>query len=135
MSAVVLDTHALFWLLEDHPKLGRKAAQLAERALQAGSLMVSAVSFWEAAHFLDDGDIQTAATAKALRAAAIDAGIVEVSLDGAMALRAFELLSAHRDPMDRFILATAEARKATLLTADHVLLKWRGPIKRQDASL
>jgi hypothetical protein len=40
----------------------------------------------------------------------------------------------HGDPADRFITATAIAHDATLITADHRLLRWRGKVKRQHAN-
>ncbi len=135
MSGVLLDTHALFWLLSDHPKLGKKSEQLAERARHRKDLMVCSVTFWEAAHFLDDGAMETISSAAELRQSTLNAGIIEIDLSGEMALRAYELMPYHRDPIDRFILAAAEARQATLVTADHVLLKWRGSVKRHDAHL
>lgn len=44
---IVLDTHALVWVLEGVPRLGRRAAALANRALAADRLWTSAIVFWE----------------------------------------------------------------------------------------
>jgi PIN domain nuclease of toxin-antitoxin system len=39
----------------------------------------------------------------------------------------------HADPADRFIVATALALGATLVTADQAILGWSGPLRRQSA--
>ena len=46
-------------------------------------------------------------------------------------LTTFNLLFA--DPADRFIVATAMATGATLVTADHRILRWPGTLNRHDA--
>ncbi len=68
------------------------------------------------------------------RNAVLDAGTVELPLDGAVAVRALELSGLHEDPADRFIVATALVHNAALLTADERLLKWNHALERIDAS-
>jgi PIN domain nuclease of toxin-antitoxin system len=51
-----------------------------------------------------------------------------------MAILSVQLEGLHPDPADRFIVATAIAHGATLMTADAKLLRWRHPLARQDAS-
>ena len=41
----------------------------------------------------------------------------------------------HRDPADRFILATSLQHQATLITADVSLLAWASQLPGQDARL
>lgn len=60
-------------------------------------------------------------------------GLLEVPLDGAIAIAAANLQHIHADPADRFIVATATATGATLVTADSRILEWNGRMKRQDA--
>jgi PIN domain nuclease of toxin-antitoxin system len=50
-------------------------------------------------------------------------------------LVAGELDTLHGDPADRFIAATAIVHDATLVTADEKLLRWRHPLRRQNAEL
>ena len=52
---------------------------------------------------------------------------------GANAVAASALEAFHADPADRFIVATALARGATLLTADEAILAWPGPLRSQAA--
>lgn len=129
MSSLLLDTNALMWMLGNPGQIGRKCSRLLQRAHAAGALRVSAVSFWEAGNILTKPGYRIESSLHEWRSAVLASGVIEVPLDGAMALRAHELFSAHPDPFDRFILATAEACKTHLVTSDHVLLKWRGPVR------
>ena len=63
----------------------------------------------------------------------IGMGLVEFPLDGGVCLAAAQLDDLHGDTADRFILATALANDATLLTADQRLLDWSGKLRRHDA--
>ena len=58
---IVLDTHVLLWLAEDHPRLGRRASRLADAALHREELHVSAISFWEIAMLVARLTLQTIA--------------------------------------------------------------------------
>jgi PIN domain nuclease of toxin-antitoxin system len=68
-----------------------------------------------------------------LRRIVLDSGIHEAPLTGDIAILAGNLEGLHGDPADRFIVATAIARDATLITADQRLLGWRSKLKRHDA--
>jgi PIN domain nuclease of toxin-antitoxin system len=54
-------------------------------------------------------------------------------LDGRIALLSTQLEKLHRDPADRFIVATALRYRATLVTADRKVLAWKSELERQDA--
>lgn len=64
----------------------------------------------------------------------IGSGIVEMPVSGEIAIAAVNLGNLHGDPADRFIVATAMAHGATLVTADKAILKWRGTLARQNAA-
>lgn len=55
-----------------------------------------------------------------LQAALDESGVTSVSLTATMATRAAALADIHRDPADRFIIATAIETGATLLSLDSV---------------
>ncbi|HEX2162965.1 MAG TPA: PIN domain nuclease, partial [Thermoanaerobaculia bacterium] len=59
--------------------------------------------------------------------------LVELPLAGDVAVAATQLDGFHADPADRFIVATAQATAATLVTADSRILDWPGRLKRHDA--
>lgn len=66
---------------------------------------------------------------------ALDKGTGEIALDGAVAAAAVSLAVPYKDPADRFIVATALAKDALLVTADERILAWPGKLRRQDARL
>ncbi|MNC89817.1 hypothetical protein D3C83_58150 [compost metagenome] len=63
------------------------------------------------------------------REALVNAGVVELPLDGAVAVRSLDLTGLHDDPADRFIIATALVHDAVLMTADERLLNWRNSLE------
>jgi PIN domain nuclease of toxin-antitoxin system len=120
---IVLDTHVLLWLDSGDPQLGTLARQRIEQAHRLGGVAVSAISFWECAMLARDKRILLAKPVGAWRAELLAAGLRELPLDGAVATAAVGLALSHQDPADRFIVATAQAHNADLLTADLRLLQ------------
>lgn len=119
---IVLDTHALVWLLEDSPRLGRKAARLASAALRADGLAVSATSFWEVAHLVQRRRLRLDGSALSFRAAVLEMGVREIVVDGAASIAAAELASDLQDTADCHIVATAVQHGARLMTADERII-------------
>ncbi|HVM96993.1 MAG TPA: type II toxin-antitoxin system VapC family toxin [Candidatus Acidoferrales bacterium] len=130
---LLLDTHVLIWFAEDSPRLGARTIGLVDRALGRDEVMVSAVSFWEVAMLLEKGRLDLDIPATAMRQKVLQLGIHEVPLSGSVAISAATLPDFHGDPADRFIVASAIAGGATLVTADSTILKWKDQLKRQDA--
>ncbi len=130
---ILVDTHVLLWLAEDHPRLGRRAARRIDAALRADELLVSAISFWEVAMLASKGRVELELGPRELRRRSLEQGILEVAVDGAVAIAAAELPRFHGDPADRLIVASALSREAQLVTADRALLRWRGELPRHDA--
>jgi PIN domain nuclease of toxin-antitoxin system len=130
---IVLDTHVLIWFAEDTPDLGKRTAAMADEALHADALAVSAISFWEIAMLARKGRLTLSDTPTAVRRKILEQGIREIALDGAIGIGAAELSSFHGDPADRIIVATAMTNDANLITADRRVLRWRGPLKVSDA--
>ena len=124
MIPVLLDTHALVWLLEDYPQLGRRAAHHANTAARTGVLLVSAITFWEVALLAMRHRLALAQTVTAWRRRVLDLGIEEIPVSGDIGILATELEEFPRDPADRIIAATALVRGATLMTADASILAW-----------
>lgn len=128
---IVLDTHVLVWLMAADDRIGKKAARIVERALAKGEVSVSAISFWEAGMLVTKGRLRV--PAELLRAEALGRGVVEIPVDGTLAIAAAALGALHGDPADRIILATTLDADARLATADEALLGWRGTLKTCDA--
>lgn len=133
MSAVLLDTHALMWLLEGDQSLGRQARELADTAAQEDQLLVSAISFWEVAMLVQRRRLVLDLPTAPWRRRVLELGISEVPVSGDVGILATELEEFPADPADRMIAATTLLRGATLLTADAAILGWRGSLARQDA--
>jgi PIN domain nuclease of toxin-antitoxin system len=122
---MLIDTHVIVWLALADRKLGIKARHMLDTALQnQEDVAASAVSFWEIAMLVGKGrlDIDPDAT----RTAALRSGIREVPLSGEIAIRAAKLSNFHGDPADRFIVATSLAEEVPLMTADRLILRWKG---------
>ena len=129
---ILLDTHVLFWLRFGDAKLGRRARAVIDRATGEGSAAVSASTFWEAAMLRRKGRLDLPDDIAAWRVSLLRDGLVEIPVDGAVAIRAGLLRDLHGDPADRFILATA-LEGHQLITADTRLLDWPGDVARLDA--
>lgn len=130
---MILDTHTLLWMDRDDPSLGTEARRQIEIAWRAGEVAVSAISFWEVAMLAERERVVLPVSADRWRADWLQAGLVEIPLDGRIALLSCQLENFHRDPADRFIVATAIDRKLPLMTADQKILDWSGELDRLDA--
>ncbi len=129
---ILLDTHALIWLDQDDPALGSEARKRADLALQQSKLAVSAISFWETAMLVAKGRLTMTLPATAWRRDLLSLGLVEIPVDGEIGIAAAQI-DLHGDPADRLIVATAQLKGATLLTADQSLLQWDNTLVRFDA--
>lgn len=130
---IVLDTHVLLWMDRDDAALGPTSRALIERAWRAGDeIAVSAVSFWEYAMLAQRERVVLPRPVETWRADILGEGVVEISLDGRIALLATTLDGLPRDPAGRLIAASALHRGAMLMTADEKLLEWRSGLARQD---
>ncbi|MBI3711331.1 MAG: type II toxin-antitoxin system VapC family toxin [Proteobacteria bacterium] len=130
---ILLDTHVLIWLAEDNPRLGKRAAHAADAALHRDELYVSAISFWELAMLHARNRLKLDRSAPAIRATILQQGMREVAIDGAIAIAAGQLAGFHGDPADRFVVASALALGAALLTADEQILNWHSGPRLLDA--
>jgi PIN domain nuclease of toxin-antitoxin system len=106
---------------------------IVKRAFIEQNLAISAISFWEIAMLMARRRLRTLKSASDQRAKILDAGVLELPLQGEICVLAGELENLHADPADRLIAATAIAHGATLVTADERLLRWRHALPRQNA--
>lgn len=132
-SPVLLDTNALIRMVEGK-EFGREARRLVDGALSRDELLVAAITFWEVGMLAERGRLGLSQTPRIVRAIVIENGVREVPLTGDIAILAATYTALPRDPADRLIVATAEQRGATLVTADSAILAWRSPLPRHDAS-
>ena len=130
---VLLDTHALIWVVEGSVRLGRRVSRLADKALVSDQLGVASISFWEIAMLVNRGRISLDPSVDQWRLRVLGLGVQEIPLTGDIGIAAVRLVDLHGDPADRIIVATSVAAGATLVTADDRILGWPGTLKRQDA--
>lgn len=130
---ILLDTHVLIWADFGAPDLGERALATLAEASAAGTVAVSAISFWEAAMLAAEGRIALPVAPQQWRRALLETGLIELPVSGDIGIEATAFARLHPDPADRLICATALHVGATLLTADTALLAWEAPLPRLDA--
>jgi PIN domain nuclease of toxin-antitoxin system len=130
---IVLDTHALLWMDRNDASLGTQSRRLIEDAWRTNTVAVSAISFWEVAMLAQRGRIVLPVDIEIWRADLLQAGVQEISVNGRISILATSFHNLHRDPADRFIVATAMQHGALLVTADSKILEWKENLDRQDA--
>lgn len=124
--AVLLDTHALVWVVARDSDLSPAAEALIGEAAYDNALFVSAVSFWEIALLVSKQRLTLELPVQSW-AAQVQAkpGLVIHPLTHDIAIASTMLPGRmHPDPADRFIVATARALDATLITRDQRLLAY-----------
>ena len=126
MSAVLLDTHALVWLVAGDVRLRLAARRRIEAAAQQQQLWVSAITPWEIGMLVAKGRLVLDRDVMDWEQAALALpGIRVAPLEPAVAVASTRLPDdRHGDPADRLIVATARHLGATLITADAALLTY-----------
>ena len=115
-DALLLDTCALLWLASGDQALSENALSMIENAQV---LYVSAVTAWEIAIKSSKGKIQLPLSPREWFNAVIklyDIDVLKLTADEM--LKSAELPWLHKDPADRFIIATALKNDFTVVTAD-----------------
>ena len=126
---ILPDTHSLIWFLESSPRLGSVAQRRIRESAERGQSAFSAISVWEVALLLAKGRLTLNVNAMQWRQNLLDAGFVEIPVDGAIAARSIALPDFHDDPADRIIMATA-LEGHELITDDRNMLNWPGQLNR-----
>lgn len=127
MSGVLLDTHALIWIV-----LGSAIRKQAEEAVITASagrgLKISAATAWEIGVICRKPSLAVVIGRDARR---WFTSAVEVTRAHLLPLNADLMLDVgtlpdltHRDPVDRMLIATARAHDLTLVTRDQAILDY-----------
>ena len=124
----LLDTHVLLWAAGEPKRLTAKARSFLED--RANLLLFSPASLWEVAikNTLGRGDFR--ADPRLLRRGLLDNGYEELAILGEHAVAVSELPPIHHDPFDRMLVAQALIEGLTLLTADAVIARYPGTIRK-----
>jgi PIN domain nuclease of toxin-antitoxin system len=116
---LLLDTHIWLWSLLASDRLGKRTAH--EIRNPENERWLSPVSIWEALTLNAKGRIRLPDDISAWVAQST-ANFLEAPLTHEIALAAGQLPWKHNDPADRFLAATAQLLRLTLVTADVSLL-------------
>jgi PIN domain nuclease of toxin-antitoxin system len=132
LPGVLLDTHALYWLVSGEQALSEDALIAIGENQEARTLYVSPITAWELslaarkrnnAPQLGDGTVGTwfrdavrATTAKV------------APINQTVAIEAAEVVTAtgHKDPGDCYLIATARVRKIPIISRDTVMIGMAG---------
>ena len=115
-ETLLLDTCALLWLASGSRNLSKAARSAIS---DAQMVCVSPVSAWEIAVKVSKGKIVLPCTAREWFNAVVrlyDIDVLKLSSDDM--LKAAELPWLHKDPADRFIIATAKIHSLDIVTGD-----------------
>lgn len=122
---ILLDTHALLWLIADDPQLGPEARDVIEEASTADLLFLSPISLWEIALKSSRSKLDLGLPLRPWIRRTLELTRVRLMpISSETACSCAELPPEfHGDPADRLIAATARAEGMVLLTHDRHLLR------------
>ncbi|XAZ82030.1 type II toxin-antitoxin system VapC family toxin (plasmid) [Fibrella sp. ES10-3-2-2] len=116
---LLLDTHILLWVLEEHPSLSTQARDLIQDT--ANEVFVSSASLFEIAIKTRIGKLHTQRTTSDVVRELDQTLAIQLLPILATHLDAYQVLPLyedHRDPFDRLLLATAQVEQLTLISDD-----------------
>ncbi|RMG53824.1 MAG: type II toxin-antitoxin system VapC family toxin [Gammaproteobacteria bacterium] len=114
---VLIDTHALLWLLEDAPQLSGQAREVFLDP--EGQLYFSAASYWEICIKLSIGKLELADGWEKIISRELRRNEIRwLALEPAHMQGVVDLPWHHRDPFDRLLIAQALHESMGVLTAD-----------------
>jgi PIN domain nuclease of toxin-antitoxin system len=115
---ILLDTHALVWLVNDPAQLSREATESIRKSDQNGGLAISAITLWELAWLASHRRLDVLGTVDAfVRRISSRTAIRPITAE--IAVLASQFPDTYPgDPCDRLIGATALAEGIALITKD-----------------
>jgi PIN domain nuclease of toxin-antitoxin system len=130
LPGLLLDTHALYWLVSGEEPLSDNALLEIGIAQAAGHLFISPISAWELAVAAQK---PRAAGRPNLGADSVDrwfrqavkettARIVPIQQKIALEAASVVIATGHKDPGDCYVMATARVRHISLVTRDAAML-------------
>lgn len=127
LASLLLDTHVWFWLVRGNAeKLKPELVARLEDAARLRPLLISVISVWEIALLASRSRIRLSVPVQDW----VDAALARpefalVGLEPRVAVESCHLPGDfHADPADRFLVATARANDAALVTSDLRILRY-----------
>ncbi|OFW28527.1 MAG: hypothetical protein A3J28_10515 [Acidobacteria bacterium RIFCSPLOWO2_12_FULL_60_22] len=122
---LLLDTHIWIWTRLQPDRLSSPVVKALEDP--ENELWLSPLSIWELSNLVDKGRIVLNTVVEDWVARAMQAlPVKEAPITYEVALETRRVQLPHRDPVDRFLAATAKVYGLTLVTADERLLGSKG---------
>ena len=121
---ILLDTHALIWFLENNPSLSKRAKTIIEDP--DNEIFVSIVSFYEMSIKLTIGKLTLPDSLEDTITKAINNNIQihELNRHHIVQYQEIPLISDHKDPFDRMIIATAIHEHLDIISVDENFTKY-----------
>jgi PIN domain nuclease of toxin-antitoxin system len=124
----LLDTQILLWAAGQPDRLSEPARVLLDDP--QNELLFSAASLWEIAIKKTLGRSDFQIDPRLLRRGLRENGYTELAITGEHAANIDILPPIHKDPFDRILVAQALSEGVILLTADAVVAKYPGAVRR-----
>ncbi len=119
---MLLDTCALIWLSTGGGQLSNRTLKMIG---ECDLLTVSSISSFEVAHVYKKGRLDLPCDPERwFHDILVHHDIAEIKIDSKIAIAATKLPDIHRDPCDRFIIATAILSKVPIVTKDKQFKKY-----------
>ena len=119
---MILDTCALLWLASGEKKFSR---EVLKDLKEAPAIYVSAMSGFEIALKASSGKLKLSKPPRDWFAEVVsEHGLTILPMDLNICITAAQLPLIHRDPSDRFIIATAKQHQLAVVTSDENFEKY-----------
>ena len=125
---LLLDTHLLLWAAGRPDQLSAAAHALLDDP--DNELRFSAASLWEIAIKRGLGRDDFQVDPRLLRRGLLYNGYDELAINSEHAIAVDLLPPIHRDPFDRILIAQSTVEGITLLTADPLVARYPGSVRR-----
>jgi PIN domain nuclease of toxin-antitoxin system len=124
VSGILLDTHVIIWLAQG-TAIATEAQEEIHRASLQEAVFISAVSAWEIVQLAVRGRVSMQmAPGQWIERFIAASGCSALPLTVESAVAAALLPPIHRDPADRFLIATAMLNDLVLITRDTKILDY-----------
>jgi PIN domain nuclease of toxin-antitoxin system len=122
---ILLDTHALIWMLKEPAKLSKPAVHAIRASGESGGIGISEITLWELAWLATQGRLTFTGTVEDF-VEKLSSRTAIHPITTKIAVLASQLPDTYsRDPSDRLIGATAMAEGIALITMDRNIRRFK----------